>query len=495
MGFFPKDVKNSLAGKRPIWLHMVSVGEVQALRILLKKLRKEYPARKIAISTVTPTGNKIARSIAGEGDLVFYLPLDVSFIVRPVVDLINPCLFIIAETEIWPNLITYINKRDIPIISVNSRISDKSFKSYKLIKFLLQGILNKISFFCAQTQTDSQRLLALRVDPKKIKLTGNMKFDTSTLLSVNGERPSTWFDCAHHKSLRTALSERSESNGRSRTIDNAENADKKNNAEDADYRLKLGLNADDKLLVAGSTHSGEDEIILEAYKELLVEFTPLHPESPSLQAGDEWQIKFESTRKPRPVWRGVAGFTDLKLLLAPRHPERAKEIGSLVTKYGFVSVFVSQLAGEPVSGLAGLPVSPLNPRTRAPAHPRTVFILDTIGQLRDFYAVSDIVFVGGSLIKKGGQNILEPAALAKPIIFGPYMFNFRDIAELFLSESAAVLVKNKEELREKIKDLLLHPEAALELGRRGRELLLKNQGASERNLEIIKQMLNYKITK
>lgn len=393
-GFFSKDVQNSLAGKRPIWLHMVSVGEAQALRILLEKLRKEYPARKIALSTVTPTGNKIARSIAVEGDVVFYLPLDVSFIVRSVVDLINPCLFIIAETEIWPNLITYVNKRDIPIISVNSRISDKSFNSYKLIKFLLQGILNKISFFCVQTQTDSQRLLALGVDSKKIKLTGNMKFDITDY------------------------------------------ADKKNNAEDADYRLKLGLNADDKLLVAGSTHSGEDEIILEAYKELLVE------------------------------------FPDLKLLLAPRHPERAREAEKLVLSCGLGSVFISKLRGM-IDDRRGT----------------TVFILDTIGQLRDFYAVSDIVFVGGSLIKKGGQNILEPAALAKPIIFGPYMFNFRDIAELFLISGAAVLVKNKEELREKIKDLLLHPENALELGRRAKELLLKNQGASERNFKIIKEFL------
>jgi len=392
LGFFPKDVQNGLAGKHPIWLHMVSVGEARALRILLEKLRKEYPDRKIALSTVTPTGNKIARSMAVEGDLVFYLPLDISFIVRSVVDLINPCLFVIAETEIWPNLITYLNKRAIPIISVNSRISDKSFKSYTLIKFLLQGILNKISFFCVQTQTDSLRLLALGVNPKKIKLTGNMKFD------------------------------------------NTEDADKKN-ADCADYRRKLGLKKEDKLLTAGSTHPGEEEIILRVYKELL------------------------------------SDFPALKLLIAPRHPERAPEIERLALNYGFNSVFISKLI------------------------PSTIFILDTIGQLKDFYAVSDIVFIGGSLIKKGGQNILEPALFSKPIIFGPYMFNFRDIAELFLVSGAAVSVKDKEELREKIKDLFLYPESALELGRRAKELLLKNQGASERNLEIIKEVLSHKITK
>ena len=394
LGFFPKDVQNSLAGKHPIWLHMVSVGEARALRILLEKLRKEYPDRKIALSTVTPTGNKIARSMAVEDDLVFYLPLDISFIVRFVVDLINPGLFVIAETEIWPNLITYLNKRDIPIISVNSRISDRSFKSYTLIKFLLQGILNKISFFCVQTQTDSRRLLALGVNPEKIKLTGNMKFDT------------------------------------------AENAEKERNAQDEDYRRKLGLKEEDRLLTAGSTHPGEEEIILRIYKELL------------------------------------SSFSALKLLIAPRHPERAPEIERLALNYGFNSVFISKLR-------------PLTIDHRL----STIFILDTIGQLKDFYAVSDIVFIGGSLIKKGGQNILEPALFSKPIIFGPYMFNFRDIAELFLVSGGAVSVKDKEELRGKIKDLLLHPESALELGRRAKELLLKNQGASERNMEIIKQVL------
>src|SRR3989338_6919173 len=264
-GFFPKDVQNGLAGKRPIWLHMVSVGEARALRILLEKLRKEYPDRKIALSTVTPTGNKIARSMAVEDDLVFYLPLDISFIVRFVVDLINPGLFVIAETEIWPNLITYLNKRDIPIISVNSRISDRSFKSYTPIKFLLQGILNKISFFCVQTQTDSRRLLALGVNPEKIKLTGNMKFD------------------------------------------NADFADKKRNAQDEDYRRKLGLKEEDRLLTAGSTHPGEEEIILRIYKELL------------------------------------SSFSALKLLIAPRHPERAPEIERLALNYGFNSVFISKL--------------------------------------------------------------------------------------------------------------------------------------------------------
>jgi len=395
LGFFPKDVQNSLAGKHPIWLHMVSVGEARALRILLEKLRKEYPDRKIALSTVTPTGNKIARSMAVEDDLVFYLPLDISFIVRFVADLINPCLFVIAETEIWPNLITYLNKCDIPIISVNSRISDRSFKSYTPIKFLLQGILNKISFFCVQTQTDSRRLLALGVNPEKIKLTGNMKFD------------------------------------------NADFAEKKNNADSADTRKRmLALKEKDTLWVAGSTHPGEEEIILGVYKNLLPE------------------------------------FPFLKLLIAPRHPERAREIEKVVFNYGFDSVFISKLRPSTIDHRLS-----------------TIFILDTIGQLKDFYAVSDIVFIGGSLIKKGGQNILEPALFSKPIIFGPYMFNFRDIAELFLVSGGAVSVKDKEELKGKIKDLLLHPESALELGRRAKELLLKNQGASERNMEIIKQVL------
>ena len=191
-------------------------------------------------------------------------------------------------------------------------------------------------------------------------------------------------------------------------------------------------------MVAGSTHHGEEEIILNAYKEL------------------------------------SRGFPEARLLIAPRHPERSREIERLALNYGFAVVFIS-----------GLPA----PRVSA-GQPATVFILDTIGQLMNFYAIADIVFVGGSLIKKGGHNILEPAVYGKPIIFGPWMFNFRDIASLFLKHRASLLVHNEGELKESIKNLLNNPAAAQELGRRAKELIAQNQGAAIKNLENIKNYLS-----
>ena len=394
LGIFSDEQRKHLAGKRPIWLHAVSVGEALASKALLEELHKAYPDTQMVISTVTPTGNKIARKIAQEKDFVFYLPFDVSFIVKKVVRLINPRLVIIAETEIWPNVIRCLYKRAIPIITVNARISDGSFKGYRLIKFLIKPVMNTINAFCVQTETDANRLVALGVIDEKIKITGNMKFDTSAL----------------------------------RASDPA--------IREEEYRKKLGLGERERLLVAGSTHPGEEEIILEVYKKLLNE------------------------------------FSDLKLLIAPRHPERAKELAQLVLSCNLDAVFISKLRGTIEEGRG-----------------TKVFILDTIGQLKDFYAASDIVFIGGSLIKKGGQNILEPAALAKPIVCGAYMFNFRDITALFLKNHACIMAHNKEELFKNIADLLRNPKERDALGARAKALIAQNQGATMRNMEYIKKLM------
>ena len=394
LGIFSDEQKKRIVRGQPIWLHAVSVGEVLASKALLEELHKAYPNKQIVISTVTPTGNNIAQRIAQEKDFVFYLPFDISFIVKKVVALINPSLVIIAETEIWPNLIRRLKKRNIPVITVNARISDGSFKGYRLIKFLIKPVMNKIAAFCVQAETDANRLFELGVAKEKIKITGNMKFDTST----------------------------------TRTIDSADSADTR--------KRILALEEKDTLWVAGSTHPGEEEIILRVYKKLLGE------------------------------------FPNLKLLIAPRHPERAKEIGSLLLKNNLNPLFISALPRP----------SSLVPRP-------SVFILDTIGQLRGFYAISDIVFVGGSLIKKGGQNILEPAAFAKPIVCGPHMFNFRDIAALFLKNEACITVKNEEELLSFITDLLRNPSKMSTLGKRAQELIATQQGATEKNIEYIKKLL------
>jgi 3-deoxy-D-manno-octulosonic-acid transferase len=307
--------------------------------------------------------------------------------------LIDPCLFIIAETEIWPNLISCLHKKKVPVVTVNARISDHSYRGYRLIRFLLSPILSKVNLFCVQAKTDAQRLRALGAKAEKVKITGNMKFD------------------------------------------NTDYADLK--IDYTDYRQRLDLSESDRLFVAGSTHPGEDEIVLEAYMEALRE------------------------------------FPDLRLLIAPRHPERAKDIETLIIRFGFNPALVNGLNGSQTGAL----------------NSRTVFVLDIIGQLIPFYAVADIVFVGGSLVKKGGQNLLEPAAFAKPIIFGPYVFNFKDIAQMLLENNAGILAAGAKELAGSLKDLCgNHPRAA-ELGMNAKKLIPQNQGAAKRNIGLIRGIM------
>ena len=376
---------------RPIWVHAVSVGEAVSVKGLVTQLRKAYPNKKLVISTVTATGNKIAQGLIGPGDLLIYLPLDVSFIVRHVLKRINPSLFIIAETEIWPNLISQLYKQNIPIVTVNGRISDSSYSGYSAIKYIIRPILRKVSIFLLQSDTDASRLESLGVAKEKIQVTGNLKFDINL------------------------------------------NAGLELNA--SAYRQKLMLNAEDKLWVCGSTHAGEEELILKTYKELLL----VYPK--------------------------------LKLLLAPRHPERSKDIAAVASSMKFMPIFTSSIS-------EASPTCIDNP----------VFILDTIGQLFNYYACADIVFVGGSLIKKGGHNILEPASLKKPIIFGPYMFNFRDITDLFMQYKAGIMVSNARELTLKVKELLSNNLLAKDLGQRAYELIRKNSGATGKNIQAIKQL-------
>ncbi|MBN2831235.1 MAG: 3-deoxy-D-manno-octulosonic acid transferase [Candidatus Omnitrophica bacterium] len=373
---------------RPIWIHAVSVGEAVVMRGLIEELRVLFSLKSFIISTVTPTGNKIARSIARDSDFVTYLPLDLSFITKRVIEKTKPCIFIIAETEIWPNLINTLYNYKIPVAILNARISDGSFKGYALIRCLIRPTLNKVNLFCAQSRNDSSRLKSLGVMPGRIEVTGNMKFDQVLKLKDDSRI----------------------------------------------YRDKLAFEEGEILLVAGSTHPKEEEVLLNIYRKLLNLF-------------------------PR-----------LRLLLAPRHPERADKVAGLVKHSGFnpqkVSFFNVKEMGR-----------------------KTVFILDTVGDLAKFYAAADIVFVGGSLIRKGGHNILEPAFLGKPVIFGQYMFNFRDIAQEFLINRAALQVFNPEDLASRIKELLDDSAKVKELVTNAREVISDNQGATKRNLALIRKLI------
>ncbi|MDD2703153.1 MAG: 3-deoxy-D-manno-octulosonic acid transferase [Candidatus Omnitrophica bacterium] len=387
-GYLPPELRFN----KPIWIHAVSVGEMMAVKPFIACVRKVFPDKQLVISTVTATGNSIAVKTALPGDIVLYLPLDLSCAVKKYVERIAPEIFIAAETELWPNLITCLSRKNIPFVVINGRISDASFQGYRRVSFLLRGILNKVSLYCVQTISDRQKLLKLGLPEDRIRVAGNIKFDISV------QRAGGLSDC----------------------------------------RVRLGLSSGHKLLIAGSTHLGEEQMLLRACR--------------SLQ-GD---------------------FPDLRLLLAPRHPERAKEVERTTAQQGFHPVFVSRVAGSSYA---------------VHQSANTVFILDTVGELSSCYAGGDIAFVGGSLIRKGGHNILEPAAFGKPVIFGPYMFNFRDIAELFLQHKAALLARDEEELEEKIRFLLESPPRMAALGEEGKKLIALNQGATLKSFEYIKSFI------
>jgi len=370
-----------------VWIHAVSVGEVLAVKNFVENFQKRFPKQKIILSTTTRTGNAVAGKVLNRDVLKFYFPLDFSFVVKRVVDFINPSILIIMETEIWPNLILELSKRRLPIVLINGRISDKSFKGYRKIKFFFGKILKKINLFCMQTTESAERIKALGAAPSGVRTTGNMKFDVRELSQQE--------------------------------------------------KLMPNLELSGKLIIAGSTHAGEEEIVLEVYKELL-------------EASDS-----------------------LQLLIAPRHIDRAEAIKKKLEQYGFEGILMSQIEKGARKALSK----------------KTILILDTLGELKHLYSLATIVFMGGSLIKRGGHNIIEPAISGKPIVFGPYMFNFKDMARSFLENNAALEVKNKRALKETLQLLLKDENRRIALGRNAKGLIDKSRGATERNIDEVALLL------
>jgi 3-deoxy-D-manno-octulosonic-acid transferase len=370
-----------------IWIEAVSVGEVAVCRSLIEGLKARFPGKKIVFSTVTKTGNELARKLYSGDAVIIYFPLDLSWIARRSVSLIAPSLYIMVETEIWPNIIKELSSRSVPCVLVNGRISDRSFGRYRLVKPFLSGTLKKIGLFCMQSLPDAGRIKALGAPDVNIRVTGNMKFDADV---------------------------------RADTV----------KAEEA--KNKMGLSGGGRLLVAGSTHPGEETVILDVFARLSVE------------------------------------FPDLKLLIAPRHIDRAGDVGRIIARHGFTPIRLSTLG----------------PRQNGNGGPQ-VYLLDTIGQLRDIYSIATLVFVGGSLVPHGGQNPIEPAVFGKPVIFGPHMFNFREITRVFVDNDAAMLVKNDEGLLAAIKALLTDPKLCSNMGKNAAAAIIEKRGVTNRNIEEI----------
>jgi len=382
-GFSFKSIQQHLGKDPRIWIHAVSVGEVLAVEGLIKILQERFPRYKIILSTVTRTGYQIACSKLPKGIPVIFAPLDLSWVVRQFIKVIDPKIYICVETEIWPNLFYALWKKKIPIVLVNGRVSKKSFRNYSLFSFLTKSVLGCVCEYLMQTQDDQDRLIRLGVARDRIRVVGNLKFDET---EKEFPQPQKW-----------------------------------------------GFNPLDWLLIAGSTHPGEEEILLKIYQEI----------------GGQ--------------------FKRLKLILAPRHIERVKEIEECVLRKGLPCQRLSQSAQEKKSP--------------------PVVIVDTIGQLKSLYALAKIVFVGKSLKGKGGQNILEPAMLGKAIIVGPHMQNFNDIMKTFLKSNAIIQVPDEHSLKSEIVRLLSDPQECALIGERARQTVEANRGNALKTVEILGEYL------
>lgn len=380
-------IKKKTSRKRSIWVHAVSVGEVLSLQNLITQIKKNHPEWIVHFSCLTDTGFRMATEKLKDVDDIFFVPLDFRVIVRKFFRYLKPDIFVLAESEFWPNLLLEANRTTKGVLLVNGRISSRSFSRYQKMRFFVIRILSHISLFLVQTKRDKEMLEKIGVDPRVIQVAGNLKAEI-TLPKLE-------------------YSELEELRGSLKVPDGA------------------------KVIVAGSIRKGEEEPLLDA---------------------------FSNARESN---------KDLVLILVPRHPDRANEVEKICQKYRFK----------------------VQKRTDiSPGRDWNVLILDTLGELANFYALSDVAFVGGSLVPWGGHNLLEPAYYAKPVFFGPHMDNFAHLAEIFIEAGAARVVKSQADL---VRMFSLQDEVEYrEMGQKAKSTLLSLQGATEITLKAIDSLMN-----
>jgi 3-deoxy-D-manno-octulosonic-acid transferase len=390
LGYLP--VSFNLDAEKSIWIHAVSVGEVLTARALLPALRERYPRLRLFLSTTTMTGQQIARNNLQYVDEVFYFPFDLGFIVNRTLGLVRPRLFIMMETEIWPNQLRACHRAGVKTLLVNGRISSRSYPRYRFARPFFRRVLRHVDRFCMQSDESARRVIDIGADRDRVVVTGSLKFDS---LEIPGSSP----DRGHNRVLRY-------------------------------FRIA----PERPVIIAASTLKGEEEAVLDAFQ------------------------RIRST------------MSNALLIIAPRKPQRFEDVERLARRAGWNVARRSEL--------------------RVDAEPRhDVVILDTIGELAQLYQVATAVFVGGSLVDSGGHNILEPAVFGKPIVFGPYMQNFAEIARTFLDNGAAIQVRNGRELEPALVDLLGDPVRRARLGAAARALVEANRGARTKTLAAIAQLL------
>jgi len=369
------------------WIHAVSVGEAAAAVPLVEAIARRWPELSVLMTTVTPTGARVVADRLRGTVAHRYFPLDLPGPVRRALDAVRPRFFIGMETELWPNFLRALARRGVPAMIANGRISDRSFRRYHRVRFLTARMLRDIAVFAMQSQEDARRIIALGAPPGRVVVTGNLKTDL-TPAEAGGE---------------------------------------------AVWQQLLGLATNEPVWIAGSTHRGEETVVLDAY-----------------------------TRLRR-------RYPDLVLLLAPRHPERVPEVERLAADRQLATVRRSELPAS---------------REGAP-----VIVLDTVGELAKIYSVASVVFVGGSLVPTGGHNMLEPALLRKPVLYGPHTTNFRESAELLLAAGGAVLVDEPERLEPRVAELLADPARRSRMGDAGLHAVIGRQGALKQIMQLVERHL------
>lgn len=374
--------------ERCIWIHAVSVGEVVAAVPLIRALGKRYPDRPLLVTTVTPTGAARVASLFGDEVYHTYIPFEAPQVVNRFFAATKPDIALVLETEIWPNLYRGCGVRGIPLVLVSARISPKSVRSYRRLLPLFRETLSHGIIIAAQSDADAQRFLSLGAAPERTRVTGNIKFDVEIPpdLALRGRE------------------------------------------------LRAELFGERPVWIAASTHEGEEEIVLDAHRQLL-------------------QV-----------------IPELLLVLVPRHPQRFAGVREMVSK-------------QRLSVVARTDGKPCDASTQ-------VFLGDTMGELTLFYAASDVAFVGGSLVPIGGHNLLEPAALGLPLVSGVHVFNAQEIADMFVEKGACELVQDSAELAAEIGRLLSDAQEAARQGDAGRAILERNRGALARLLAMIEPLVD-----
>lgn len=407
MGFIPSRLaikREKLQGA--VWLHAVSVGEFNAVFPLLQKLRQERPDLRFVVSTTTGTGQKLAQEkLTALGPEAFYFPFDLPFAVNSWLNFLQPAAVIIAETEIWPGFVDQVHRREIPLLVVNGRMSPKSFRSYRRFKFFFGRVLSQFSAIGVLSEAEKERYQAVAGRSLRVSVLGNLKFD--------GLKPVS-------------------------------------KAREAELRQKLGLSEKSFVIVAGSTHEGEELALLRAFAAL----------------------KKEHSRS-----------SDLHLILVPRHPERFEVVAQLIKQEGFALARYSLNESLAGSGTAGGGVGNLNP----------VYLLDTIGQLFDFYSLASVAFVGGTLAPIGGHNIMEPYAYASPVVIGPHYEKTRDSAKLLIEREAILVCADASQLSQALAKLYEEKEERQAIGRAGETILLESQGTVEKACDFLRPYLPAKV--